>query len=68
MCAASPARKSLPNRIGSATNERSGAIDFSNEGPVTSASATSGGSRRRSSSQKASSDQSSTSSVKGTCR
>ena len=41
MWAASPARNSRPKRIGSATKERRGAIDFSNEGPVTTASATS---------------------------
>ncbi|CLQ09626.1 Uncharacterised protein [Mycobacterium tuberculosis] len=39
MWAASPTRNMVPKRIGSATNERSGAIDFSKEGAVTSASA-----------------------------
>ena len=36
MWAASPARNRFPNRIGSATKLRSGAIDFSIDGPVTS--------------------------------
>lgn len=66
MCAASPARKRLPQRIGSATNERSGAIDFSIEGPVIMRADTSAGRRRCSSAQKASSDQSSTLSASGT--
>jgi hypothetical protein len=33
ICAASPARNSRPERIGSDTKERSGAMFFSNEGP-----------------------------------
>ena len=51
--AASPHRNSRPHCIGSVTKDLKGAIDFSIEGPVTSASATSAGRRRRSSSQKA---------------
>ena len=34
MWAASPTRNRRPKRIGSATKERSGAIDFSKDGPV----------------------------------
>ena len=34
MCAASPARKSLPNRMGSVTTLRSGAMLFSSDGPA----------------------------------
>ena len=54
-------------RIGSLTNDRSGAMDFSIEGPVTSASATSAGRRRRSVSQNRVSVQSPTSSPKEHC-
>ena len=60
MWAASPASSSRPKRIGSATKLRSGAMLFSIDGPVCTASATGGGRRRRSSSQKASSLQRST--------
>ena len=46
MCAASPARNRLPQRIGSATKERSGAMLFSIDGPVIISAATSSGRRR----------------------
>ena len=59
MWAASPARKSRPYRIGSATKLRNGAIDFSIDGPVTILSAISGGNRRFSSPQNRSSGHSS---------
>ena len=45
-------RNRFPQRSGSETNERSGAIDFSMEGPVTSRAAASDGMRRENSSQK----------------
>jgi hypothetical protein len=41
--AASPHKNRRPQRIGSATKDRSGAMDFSMEGPVTSASGLLGG-------------------------
>src|SRR5208282_5031963 len=50
ICDASPARNSRPNRIGSATKLRSGAMLFSIEGPVRSATAAFGSIRRLSSS------------------
>ena len=49
MWAASPARNRRPWRIGSATNERSGATLFSIDGPVCRAAAASAGMRRFSS-------------------
>ena len=60
-------RGSRPNRKGSATKLRSGAMDFSIDGPVLRASAVAGLSRARSSSQKRVSDQFSTFSSVGTC-
>ena len=60
MWAASPARKSRPNRSGSATKLRSGAMLFSMRRAGRHRSATSGGRRARTSSKKRSSDQSST--------
>ncbi len=67
MCAASPARKSRPWRIGSATKLLSGATDFSSAGPVTSRAATAPGNRVLSSSQNRSSGQASGSVAAGTC-
>ena len=66
MCAASPAKNKLPYRMGSATKDRKGAMDFSMVGPVINFADTSAGKRRFNSSQNASSDQSSTLSVSGT--
>ena len=67
MCAASPTKNSLPQRIGSATKLRSGAIDFSIDGPVVIRAAIAGPMRVVSSLQKRSSLQSSTVSVNGHC-
>ena len=67
MWAASPARNRFPNRIGSATKLRSGAIDFSIDGPVTSWSAMNAGMRAVNSDQNRSSGQSSTVSSSGHC-
>ena len=68
MWPASPARNSRPKRSGSHTKLRSGAMLFSSDGPVTSASRPLSSRRRRSSRQNASSDQSSIRSLSGTCR
>ena len=55
MCAASPARNRRPWRIGSATNERSGATLFSIDGPVARPAAASGRQAARARSQNRSS-------------
>ena len=66
MWAASPARKSLPKRIGSATKLRSGAIPLSKIGPSASVQPSSVASRVCSSDQIRSSGQSARSSPAGT--